>query len=123
RSKLGRRGAAMRLRLLALTTVLVLAVSLAACSALSPGRDFPSVKPGMEIKNRATRRADVLKMLGQPNQVGIKVGDQTWTWYYFKKSADKGPDLPKQLEVTFNAQSVVKSYSFSSNFPDDMKTR
>src|SRR5262249_6640644 len=123
RSKLGRRGAAMRLRLIALTIVLVLAVSLAACGALSTGRDFPSVKPGMEIKNGATGKADLLKMFGEPTQVGIKDGDQTWTWYYFKKSADKGPDLSKQLEVTFNAQGVVKSYSFSSNFPDDMKTR
>ena len=32
-------------------------------------------------------------------------------------------DLSKQLEATFNPQGVVKSYSFSSNFPEDMKTR
>jgi hypothetical protein len=25
--------------------------------------------------------------------------------------------------VTLNAQGVVKSYSFSSNFPEDMKSR
>jgi hypothetical protein len=51
----------------------------------------------------------------------MKDGDQSWTWYYLKKSTDS--ELSKQLEVTFNAQSMVKSYSFSSNFPEDMKTR
>ena len=113
----------MRHRLTALSTVLALAVSLAACSALSTGRDFPSVKPGMEIKNGATAKADLLKMFGEPTQVGLKDGDQTWTWYYFQKGSGKDGDLSKQLEVTFNAQGVVKSYSFSSNFPEDMKTR
>ena len=113
----------MRLRLIALTTFLVLAVSLAACSALSTGRAFPSPKPGSEIKNGATTKADLLKMFGEPTQVGIKDGDQTWTWYYFQKGSGKDGDLSKQLEVTFNAQGTVKSYSFSSNFPEDMKTR
>ena len=32
------------------------------------------------------------------------------------------PDLSKQLEATFTAAGVVKSYSFSSNFPEDMET-
>jgi outer membrane protein assembly factor BamE (lipoprotein component of BamABCDE complex) len=113
----------MRHRLTALPTVLALVVALAACSALSTGRDFPSVKPGMEIKNGATSKADLLKMFGEPTQVGLKDGDQTWTWYYFQKGTGKEGDLSKQLEVTFNAQSMVKSYSFSSNFPEDMKTR
>ena len=113
----------MRHRLAALTTLLVFAVSLAACSALSTGRDFPSPKPGAEIQNNATTKADLLKMYGDPTQVGMKDGDQTWTWYYFKKGSGSASDLSKQLEVTFNAQGVVKSYSFSSNFPEDMKTR
>ena len=113
----------MRHRLTALTTVLAFAVALAACGALSTGRDFPSLKPGMEIKNGATSKADLLKMFGDPTQVGIKDGDQTWTWYYFQKSSGKEGDLSKQLEVTFNPQGLVKSYSFSSNFPEDMKTR
>jgi hypothetical protein len=111
----------MRHRLAALTIFLVFGVSLAACSALSTGRDFPSPKPGAEIKNNATTKADLLRMYGDPTQVGMKDGDQTWTWYYFKKGKDS--DLSKQLEVTFNPQGVVKSYSFSSNFPEDMKTR
>jgi outer membrane protein assembly factor BamE (lipoprotein component of BamABCDE complex) len=113
----------MRLRLTALTIVFAFAVSLAACSALSTGRDFPSPKPGAEIKNGATTKADLLKMYGDPTQVGMKDGDQTWTYYFWKKGSGKEGDLAKQLDITFNAQGIVKSNSFSSNFPDDMKTR
>jgi outer membrane protein assembly factor BamE (lipoprotein component of BamABCDE complex) len=113
---------AMRQRRLA--ALLTLAGFLVSCaSAFQSGRDFPSPKPGAEIKNGATAKADLLKMFGEPTQVGTKDGDQTWTWYFFKKGTGSGPDLTKQLEVTFNAQNVVKSYSFSSNFPDDMKNR
>jgi outer membrane protein assembly factor BamE (lipoprotein component of BamABCDE complex) len=113
----------MRHRLAAFTTCLVFAVSFAACAALSTGRDFPTPKPGAEIRNGTTTKADLLKMYGEPTQVGMKDGDQTWTWYYFQKGSGKASDLAKQLEVTFNGQGIVKSYSFSSNFPEDMKTR
>jgi outer membrane protein assembly factor BamE (lipoprotein component of BamABCDE complex) len=113
----------MPVRVSAVAGVLALALLLASCAALSTGRDFPSPKPGAEIKNGATAKADLLRMFGEPTQVGVKDGDQTWTWYYFKKGAGKNGDLSKQLEVTFNAQGIVKSYSFSSNFPEDMKSR
>jgi hypothetical protein len=109
----------MRHRLVGLIFSVVLAVSLAACAGLTTGRDFPSPKPGAEIRNNTTTKADLLRMYGEPTQVGVKDGDQTWTWYFFKKA---DPDLTKQLEVTFTGEGVVKSYSFSSNFPEDMKT-
>jgi outer membrane protein assembly factor BamE (lipoprotein component of BamABCDE complex) len=112
----------MRHRLTALMTVLVVAVSLAGC--IGPiGRDFPSLKPGSEIKKDVTTKAELLKMFGDPTQTGMKDGDQTWTYYYWKKDSSVEGGLSKQLDVTFNAQGVVKSYSFSSNFPEDMKTR
>jgi hypothetical protein len=104
------------LRLWALSLGLVF--GLTACgSVLSVGRDFPSLARDA-IRNGATTQAELVRLFGEPNQVGIKDGDQTWTWYYFKKGE---PDLTKQLEVTFTAGGVVKSYSFSSNFPEDMK--
>jgi outer membrane protein assembly factor BamE (lipoprotein component of BamABCDE complex) len=111
----------MRDRLLRLTSVALIALLVASCAALSTGREFPSPKPGAEIKNGATSKADLLRAYGEPTQVGMKDGDPTWTWYYFKKGKDT--DLAKQLEVTFDPKGVVKSYSFSSNFPEDMKSR
>jgi outer membrane protein assembly factor BamE (lipoprotein component of BamABCDE complex) len=103
--------------------LLAAAVLVSCASVFQSGRDFPSPKPGAEIKNGATAKADLLKMFGEPTQVGTKDGEQTWTWYFFQKGTGSSPDLTKQLEVTFNAQNVVKSHSFSSNFPEDMKNR
>ena len=113
----------MRLRAATLTSVVVLALFVASCAGLKFGREFPSPKLGAEIKNGTTAKADLLKMFGEPTQVGMKDGDQTWTWYFSKKGTGKDGVSTKQLEVTFNSQGVVKSYSFSSNFPEDMKIR
>jgi outer membrane protein assembly factor BamE (lipoprotein component of BamABCDE complex) len=114
----------MRTRVLTLLAVLAAAVVMASCASVFQfGRDFPSPKPGAEIKNGATTKADLLRMFGEPGQTGMKDGDQTWTWYYGKKGTGKEPDRSKQLDVTFNEGGIVKSYSFSSNFPEDMKTR
>jgi outer membrane protein assembly factor BamE (lipoprotein component of BamABCDE complex) len=99
--------------------LVVVALGLGACaSILSTGRDFPS--PARDtVRNGATTKADLVRLFGGPVQVGVKDGDSTWTWYFFRKGE---PDLTKQLEVTFDPAGVVKSYSFSSNFPEDMKT-
>jgi hypothetical protein len=102
-------------------SAVILALGLAACaSMMSIGREFPSVGPGNDIKNGTTAKADLVKAFGEPAEVGVKDGDQTWTWYYFRKGP---PDLSKRLDVTFGAGGIVKSYSFSSNFPEDMKLR
>ena len=99
--------------------LLAAALGLGACaSVLSTGREFPSPTRDT-VRNGATTKADLVRLFGEPVQVGVKDGDQTWTWYYFRKG---DPDLTKQLEVTFTREGVVKSYSFSSNFPEDMKT-
>jgi hypothetical protein len=108
----------MHRRLARLSVLMVLSLTAVACgSMLTVGREFAS--PGRDaIRNGTTSKAELVQMFGEPTQVGIKDGDPTWTWYYFKKGE---PDLTKQLEVTFTPAGVVKSYSFSSNFPEDMK--
>lgn len=105
-------------RLTALTLALFLAFGSAACGAFSTGREFPS--PARDaIAKGATGKGDLERMFGKPTQVGIEDGDETWRWLYFKKG---NPDLSKDLTVRFAADGKVRSYSFSSNFPDDMKT-
>ena len=110
----------MRLRAAALTSVVVLAVFAASCAGLKVGREYPSPKLDSIINGR-TAKADLVRMFGEPTQVGMKDGDQTWTWYYAKVGGKE--EFAKQLEVTFNNQGVVKSHSFSSSFPEDMKVR
>ena len=98
--------------------LLVLLAATACASMLSGGRDFPS--PGRDTgRNGTTTQADLLRLFGEPTQAGVKDGDATWTWYYV--TATGKTELSKQLEVTFGPGGVVKSHSFSSNFPEDLK--
>lgn len=101
--------------LVALT--LALALGLPACAVFTTGRDFPSPAAEM-IRSGTTAKPDLVRLFGEPTQVGIDDGDPTWTWIYFRKG---NPDLTKQLTVRFRPDGVVKSYSFTSNFPEDMK--
>ncbi len=92
---------------------------LSACAGLTIGREFPS--PTREtIKNGITTKADLVRIFGEPTQVGMDDGDTTWTWLYVSRSTDK--ELTKQLTVRFRDGGVVKSYSYSSNFPEDMRS-
>jgi len=97
--------------------VLTLALVLGACAALTLGREFPS--PTREtIRVGTTAKADLLRLFGEPTQVGIDDGDPTWTWLYVRRTTDQ--ELTKQLTVRFDPGGAVKSYSFTSNFPQDM---
>ncbi len=100
--------------------LLALAVALVvcACSGLSLGREFPS-PDAAQIKVNVTDKAALLVLLGEPYQVGIDSGDQTWRWFYAQRGASS--TITKDLTVRFNTNGTVKSYSFTSNFPDDMK--
>ncbi len=66
-----------------------------------------------------TDKASLERMFGEPYQVGLDSGDQTWRWFYGQRNA--GTELSKDLSVRFNPDGTVKSYSFSSNFPEDMQ--
>lgn len=102
----------------ALLAALVVALALPACAALQVGREFPSPEAA-QIKADVTDKARLLTLFGEPYQVGIDNGDQTWRWFYAQRSA--ASTTSKDLSVRFNANGTVKSYSFTSNFPEDMK--
>jgi len=99
-------------------SLLALALVVSACSGLSLGREFPS-PDAAQIKVNVTDKAALLVLLGEPYQVGIDSGDQTWRWFYAQRGASS--TITKDLTVRFNTNGTVKSYSFTSNFPDDMK--
>lgn len=78
----------------------------------SVGRPFP-VERVRHIEIGTTTRADVRQMFGEPWRTGIEDGFRTWTFgeYSMKKTRD--------LVIRFDDRNVVKSYSFSSSFPED----
>ena len=98
--------------------LLALAVLATAACALHPGRMFPSPEPA-QITVNATDKAALVRMFGEPYQVGLDSGDPTWRWFY--AAHDAGGEVSKDFSVRFNPNGTVKSYSFASNFPDDMK--
>ena len=70
-------------------------------------------------QDNVTDKAALVSIFGEPYQVGLDNGDQTWRWFFAQRS---GSDtITKDLTVRFNANGTVKSYSFTSNFPEDMR--
>lgn len=98
--------------------VLLFILMVAAGCSMSFGKDFPA--PAADsIKIGVATKADLQKMFGEPGQVGIEDGLPTWTYAYVSKKPDQ--ELSKQLQIKFNQQGIVTSYSYTSNFPEDMK--
>jgi hypothetical protein len=97
---------------------LVALVLLTGCISTRIGREFPS--PGTHwIVVGKSDRWGLQRMLGEPYQVGFENGDPTWRWLYVQR--DPAGAVSKDLIVRFNADGVVKTYSFTSNFPDDLR--
>ena len=103
-----------------LSVLLALAVLAVAggCAGLHAGRMFPSADPA-QITVNVTDKAALVRMFGEPYQVGLDAGDPTWRWFY--GAHDASGEVSKDFSVRFNPNDTVKSYSFTSNFPDDMK--
>ena len=97
-----------------------LAVALVAsgCAGIQLGREFPS-PDAAQIRVNVTDKAGLLALFGEPYQVGIDSGDQTWRWFYAERGVSS--TITKDFTVRFNATGTVKSYSFTSNFPEDMR--
>jgi outer membrane protein assembly factor BamE (lipoprotein component of BamABCDE complex) len=96
---------------------LLVAMISAGCISTKFGREFPS--PDLRaISVGKTDRTELLRVFGEPYQVGIDSGDATWRWFFGQRSWVS--EQTKDLSVRFNGDGRVKSYSFSSNFPDDM---
>lgn len=91
---------------------------LAGCISIKFGHEFASPDARMIVAGK-TDKAALLRMFGEPYQVGLDSGDQTWRWFYGQR--ESGTELSKDLSVRFNPDGTVKTYAFSSNFPEDMQ--
>lgn len=91
------------------------------CLSLKFGREFPSPDRQLIVVGK-TDKAALERIFGEPYQIGLDSGDQTWRWFFGQREAgiEASVELSKDLSVRFNADGIVKSYAFSSNFPDDM---
>ena len=96
-----------------------LGLLLAGCVAV--GREFATPTPEM-IKDGVTTRAELLERFGSPTQVGIEDGNPTWTWVHVK-TGGLGQPVSKELHVKFDERGIVKSYSYTSNLPEEVKQK
>ena len=97
---------------------LVALTLLGGCISINFGRAFPSPDLPAIVAGQ-TDKAALQRMIGEPYQVGMDSGDPTWRWFYGRREG--GIEITKDLTVRFNANGTVKSYSFTSNFPEDMQ--
>jgi hypothetical protein len=91
---------------------------LTGCLSIKFGREFPSPDAKLIVTGK-TDKATLERLFGPPYQVGLDSGDQTWRWFYGQR--DSGTELSKDLSVRLNPDGTVKSYAFTSNFPEDMQ--
>jgi hypothetical protein len=91
---------------------------LTGCASIRIGRDFPSPDAHWIVPTKSDRWG-LQRMFGEPYQVGFENGDPTLRWLFVQR--DRGGAVSKDLIVRFNADGVVKSYSFTSNFPEDLR--
>ena len=96
---------------IALTLLATLSLPFTGCMP-SVGRPFP-VQQVRQIEIGTTTKAEIQKIFGDPWRTGIEDGFRTYTYgeYSVKMSRD--------LVIRFDDKDVVKSYSFSSSFPQD----
>ena len=95
------------------TFALLAAISLPFTGCMpSVGKPFP-VSQVRQIEIGETTRTEIRQMFGDPWRTGIEDGFKTWTYgeYTLKMTRD--------LIIRFDDKNVVKSYSFSSSFPED----
>lgn len=76
------------------------------------GQEFSPVRVP-EIKVGQTRKQDITEMFGTPWRTGMEDGKPTWTYGIYKYALFGGNDS-QDLLVRFDAQGVVRSYTFSS---------
>ncbi|MFH1279845.1 MAG: outer membrane protein assembly factor BamE [Candidatus Eisenbacteria bacterium] len=87
-----------------------LAIILAGCATV--GHKFPADQvPGIEIGK--TTSEEVRAMFGDPWRTGIEDGLPTWTYGRYKYRLI-GDDSTTDLVVRFDANNVVRSYTFNT---------
>ena len=83
--------------------------------------DF-DVSKVMMIEKNVTRRSQIQGWFGYPYMTGLDNGDKTWIYNYTKTSVT-GDTLTKNLYIVFGLAGQVKSYTFSTSFPEEIATQ
>ncbi len=97
--------------------IVCLALFVSACATV--GRDFSAAKI-YDIQIGKTTQAEIQAMFGTPWRVGVEDGKPTWTYASYHYSAFR-ETRTKDLVIRFDANNVVRSYTFNTSDPADIR--
>jgi len=97
--------------IIAVMLLATLSLPLTGCMP-SVGRPFP-VQQVRQIEIGTTTKAEVRQTFGEPWRTGIEDGFRTYTY------GEYSVEMSRDLVIRFDDKDVVKSYSFSSSYPQD----
>jgi len=97
--------------------IICLFLFLSACATV--GRDFSASKV-YDIQIGKTTLAEIEAMFGPPWRVGIEDGKPTWTYASYHYSAFNAART-KDLVVRFDENNIVRSYTFNTSNPADIR--
>jgi hypothetical protein len=103
--------------LVLLAIVSCLSMILASCATV--GRSFTFSGPS-EIVAGKTSKGDLVSSFGLPFRVGFDNGNEKWAygWYHYSIF---GSSSTKNLDVIFDKNGLVSSYSYESSDPVEVK--
>ncbi|HJM83086.1 MAG TPA: outer membrane protein assembly factor BamE [Nitrospinota bacterium] len=93
-------------------------IIIASVACISFGNNFNTEKI-RQIENDITTKAQIRAWFGHPHMTGIDDGDETWI-YNYSYSPTIGTTHTKNLYLIFKIDETVKSFSFSTSFPDEI---
>lgn len=101
-------------RIVPLVAGFLLAIFLAGCASV--GHKFPADRVP-ELEMGKTTREEVRTIFGDPWRTGIEDGLPTWTYGKYKYRLI-GDDSTTDLVIRFDANGVVRSYTFNTTEND-----
>lgn len=91
---------------------ILVAVASLLTGCFSVGQEFAGSRVP-EIKIGQSRKQDITSLFGTPWRTGLEDGQPTWTYGIYKYGLFDGGDT-QDLLIRFDAQGVVRSYTYSS---------
>jgi len=88
-----------------------LMISMFLTSCIYYGRDFVTT-PVKDIQNNVTTQRDIFNNFGEPYRKGLENGYETWTYSYNYWELGQLRES-RELNIVFNKDNTVRSYSFS----------
>jgi len=104
-----------------ITVIFLSVILLSACGSVKVGRDFDVGVFAAKLEQGVTTQVQVRSWLGEPTSVGVSLaadGERfdEWDYYYAEgELADMSTAKVKILQIKFDKQGKVRSYSWSAS--------